>query len=421
MAKVPSSNRSVITILILILSGEVIFFLPFVIARIFRPTLLEVFQISNFELGTFFSVYGGVAMLSYFFGGPLADRFPTRNLISSALILTGLGGLYMTTLPSVGGMRVLYGFYGFTTIFLFWAALIKATREWGGPSFQGRAFGLLEGGRGLIAALIASASLLLFSNQLKPGALGEVAQQKLAFQWVLGTTALIVIATGILACFMLPSKSNTTVSAQVNPSVVLKWLRKPVIWLQAFIILCAYVGYKITDDISLYANQVLGFDEVWSAGTGTVALWMRPVFALLAGVLADRFKTTRVILLCFILMMLTGLLLLLGWAESVVWLALLLLLFSVVGIYGLRGIYFALMEESGIDVKATGMAVGLVSVVGFLPDVFMSPWMGYLLDTYPGAMGHRKVFLVLTGFALVGGLASWVLNTMNVKNSKASR
>ena len=47
------------------------------------------------------------------------------------------------------------GFFGVTTILFFWAALIRATRDWGGNNAQGRAFGLLDGGRGLLAALLA--------------------------------------------------------------------------------------------------------------------------------------------------------------------------------------------------------------------------------------------------------------------------
>ena len=34
----------------------------------------------------------------------------------------------------------LWGFFGVSTILLFWAALIRATRDWGGPDAQGRAF-----------------------------------------------------------------------------------------------------------------------------------------------------------------------------------------------------------------------------------------------------------------------------------------
>ncbi len=72
----------------LVVAGEAIFGLPFLVARIFRPTLLDVFGITNLQLGTAFSVYGVVAMLLYFPGGTLADRFSARMMMSDALVDT---------------------------------------------------------------------------------------------------------------------------------------------------------------------------------------------------------------------------------------------------------------------------------------------------------------------------------------------
>ena len=61
----------------------------------------------------------------------------------------------MATIPGAMQMAMLYGFWGVTTIFLFWGALIRATRDWGGQAAQGTAFGILESGRGLTAAVVA--------------------------------------------------------------------------------------------------------------------------------------------------------------------------------------------------------------------------------------------------------------------------
>ena len=69
----------------LILAGEAIYALPFHVTRFFRPTALQVFDLTNTELGTAQAVYGVVAMLSYFSGGPLADRFPARKLLAWSL------------------------------------------------------------------------------------------------------------------------------------------------------------------------------------------------------------------------------------------------------------------------------------------------------------------------------------------------
>ena len=71
--------------LALIIAGEVVFGLPFHTARFFRPTLLEVFGFTNTQLGDLFAVYGITAMISYFPGGALADRYPARTLLTLSL------------------------------------------------------------------------------------------------------------------------------------------------------------------------------------------------------------------------------------------------------------------------------------------------------------------------------------------------
>ena len=125
-------------IFLLIFAGEAVFILPFVLARIFRPTFLDLFQVNNLELGLCFSVYGTVAIVAYLYGGLIADRVSPGKLMGIALIATALGGLLLATYPSLKVLRILYGYWGFTTIFLFWAAMIKATRMWGGADRQGK-------------------------------------------------------------------------------------------------------------------------------------------------------------------------------------------------------------------------------------------------------------------------------------------
>ena len=92
--------------------------------------------------------------------------------------------------------------------------------------------------------------------------------------------------------------------------------------------------------------------------------------------------------------------------EGIVPMLILNLVLTAAGIYGVRALYFAVMNEAGFPVALTGTAVGIVSFAGFAPEIFISPWMGHLLDRSPGATGHANVFLLLAVFALLGLLAS---------------
>ena len=393
----------------LILSGEAIFFLPFILPRVFRPTILDVFGISNLELGSMFSAYGVIAMVSYFFGGPLADRFPARNLMAGALMMTAAGGLVLVSIPSILVMTVIYAFWGFTTILLFWAALIRATREWGTADIQGKAFGFLDAGRGLSAALISTVGVTMMSYMLP----AEVQSASMVERTNSLKTVILLFSgfTFLISFFVLYALPSGTVkgshSFTSDLEGVKRILKMPVIWFHAIILLCAYVGYKITDDFSLYAQDVLRFDEVKSAGVGSLALWLRPMAAIAAGVLADRFLSSRMIVYSFILLVLGSLPAGLGlFGENPLLPHFLMLLCIGVAVYALRVLYYAVLEEAGIPLALTGTAVGVISVVGYTPDIFVGPLMGWLLDSSPGPVGHHHLFLVMCGFALVGLIAS---------------
>ena len=138
-------NKYYTYLIVLILAAESIYILPYVLARVFRPTFLDVFDLTNLELGTLFSTYGIVAFLSYLYGGILADKYSPRKLLSVSLILTSFGGVIMMTYPSYTVMQLLFAYWGFTTVFLFWAPMIKATRMIGGQKKQGKTFSFLDG------------------------------------------------------------------------------------------------------------------------------------------------------------------------------------------------------------------------------------------------------------------------------------
>jgi len=411
----PAEGRRALTLLTLIAAGEAAFFLPFLVARLFRPTVLEVFELSNLQLGTAYGVYGVVAMAAYFFGGPLADRYPARSMLAIALISTAAGGLLLATVPTLSTLVLLYAYWGITTIALFWAPLIRATREWGGETAQGAAFGLLDGGRGLLAAVIGSAMVMVFAALLPtdPEA-ATLVQKTTALRQVILLLLAFTAGTAVMLWYVLPQSKQTQpvkhgpgTKARFNLGGIAHVMAMPAVWLQAAIILCAYVGFRSTDDFSLYASEVLGLNDVDAARFGTISLWVRPVAAVTAGYLADRFGAGRLTLASFILIAAGSATLASGTiSEGLYLLFTLTIVCTSLGIFALRGLYFAIMKEGRIPLAFTGSAVGFVSLIGYTPDVFMGPLMGYLLDQSPGATGHQQVFWVVTGFALLGLIAS---------------
>jgi len=404
------------------LAGEAVFILPFVLQRIFRTTFLESFGITNVQLGSCFSVYGTVAFFSYFFGGPLADKIKPHMLMSVALLLTALGGFYLATYPSLTNLHLLYGFWGFTTIFLFWAAMIKATRIWGGQNKQGIAFGFLDGGRGLVAAIFGSVGVLVFSSFItKEIELTSVLERKVAFKQVIIYTSFSVCVVALLVFFFLrkladsEEKQNSIETSFDKPKLITLENFKTVmkfkaVWLLMVIILCAYFGYKMTDLFSQYAEDVMSYNKIEAAKVGTSLLYLRPIIGVVIGLLADRTRASLWIVIGFFLMLITGGIFASGIINDNFTLLFILSIGTMaLGVYSARVLYFATLEESKIPLALTGTAVGFISIVGYTPDIFAGPLMGYFLDKNPGAVGLQHSFGIMMLFSLVGFVAAFWL------------
>ena len=389
-------------------AGEGVFILPFLLARIFRPTFLAVFELNNFQLGTLYTTYGIVALMSYLLGGTLADKYPPRILMAGALLMTALGGVYLATFPSFGALQILYGFWGFSTTFFFWAAMIKATRNWGGENEQGKAFGFLEGGRGIVAATVGAIGIAIFAS-LIPEDIVQTSflQKRAAFRWVILCTSIFVSLVALLVFLLLHEVKNQEKNQVVADKNALKNIRTvmgfPSVRLLILMVLCAYCGYKVTDILSLYAAEIMLFDEVNAARVGSYQMYLRPLVCITMGYLADRSSNSKWLSRGFLTLMLGALLFVSGYVQAPYSLLFILtVVITGIGTYGLRTLYFAAIKEGHVPYAYMGTAVGIVSVIGYTPDIFMGPLMGYLLDEFPGIEGHRYVFLLLASFALVG-------------------
>ena len=385
--------------------------LPYVLARIFRPTFLDVFNLTNLELGSLFSIYGIVALLSYVYGGVVSDKYQPKNLITISLFLTSFGGLVMATYPSYLIMQILYGYWGFTTIFLFWGSMIKATRVWGGTEYQGKAFGFLDGGRGLVAASFGTIGVVIFSlfltSDIKTATLEE---RKEAFRYVIIFSSAIIFITGLLVHYLMDSddsKQQNESTKKISTKDIKEVLKIKSVWLIMLIIISAYMGYKVTDIYSLYASDVMMFDQLESANIGSLQLYLRPLVCFAISFIALKSKYIDFIILGFIVMLIGSLLFASGLIKTNMNLIFYFSLIIVAtGTYAIRSLYFSIMQEGKIPLIYTGTAVGIISVIGYTPDIFATPGFGYLLDKYPGIYGHQLVFLILAIFSVLGLISS---------------
>lgn len=405
----PGKDRNWLYMLSLIVAGDSIYLLPYM-RKSFQTSMQEVFDVTFTQLGIMNAMFGALAITAYIAGGWLSDRVSTRRLLTVSLFATGLGGYYMATIPSFPMLVALHAFWGITSILTFWAALIKAARLWGGTDEQGRTFGILDGGRGLVGAIMLSLAAWVFSRFATTGE-GLIA--------VIIVYATASIVAGVLVLAFVPEDPARTAEERATvykPSAgqLRLVVRMPAIWLQALIILIAYWLYVGTFEFATFGERAFDQDKVFGAQLGAFREWLRPASAIAAGFVADRIRPSRAIGLSF-LVAAAGYAALAALPGESAWLWMLWIQIAAVAIavFALRGIYFALLEESRVPLAVTGTAVGLISTIGYTPDIFAYPLAGWFVDTFGAAPGYRHYFTILAVSAVVGLLATAVLAAHN--------
>jgi sugar phosphate permease len=187
-------------------------------------------------------------------------------------------------------------------------------------------------------------------------------------------------------------------------------LRLPVVWLMAIIIMAAYSGYWGVVYFTPYATETFALGSVLGGAVGTAKLWIAALAAVIAGFIADKVGPAKAVLGAFILMT-SGFLIFALLPGKPSLLPLLLINVAVISsaVYALRGIYFSLLEQGGIPIAVTGTATGVISLIGYTPDIFVPTLGGMILDANPGAGGYQNFFLFIAALSSIGLIAAFVV------------
>ncbi len=380
--------------------------------QVYQDTMLSTLAIDNVQLGYLYSILGTSFLICYLPSGWLADRLSPRFLISFSLFGTGLLAMWYATLPSFHILLVIFAGFGITTGLTFWAPLVKRVKTIAGKQDQGRFFGLLDGGRGLIEAPLATLALAIFMH-LKTQ---ENVSDPVAFQAVIHMYAYICIALGVLFALIrdpqreserhVPSAGKSNLLADLK---LLAGIRE--LWLVAAIVFCGYHFFWATYSFSAYLGEGgFGMSAAAAAMITTVKLWMRPVGGMGGGWLGDRYSNLRVltVALCLAALGMFCLVVLPKFVAGGVLAGLVIFIGTMT--YVIRGLYWAVLDGCPIPARVEGLAIGIISVLGYSPDVFVPLINGWLTQHYPGLIGYQIYFIYMMVIGLLGVFAATALN-----------
>lgn len=413
------NSKRILVLFLLMLAGGAIYELPY-LRYYYYDALQLALGLNNTEYGTLMSAYGITAMICYFPGGWIADKISCKKLMVFALFVTAALGFYSATFPSYVINLVIYILWGVTTSLIFWAAMLKATRMAGGSEIQGKLFGLLEGGRGLLPMLWGVAILWLF-NHLG----GEIAGIRGA---IIAYSCVVTAAAFLLILFFKETKvedvaPKTAKEEQHLFKDILYVLKIPDLWLLAVIIFCCYTLYCTQSYITPYFTEMFAASASLAAFIALMRTYFIAIFGgPIAGIWADKSGSSAGVLkvAIFVASLAALAYLIIPAQASFLWLATIAMVILAFSVFLCRGIYFAVVDELMIPLEYTGAAIGLASFIGFIPEAFVYTLIGHWMDTYPGITGYKIMFGYMLGIGLLGFIVSLIL-IFRIKRRKSAK
>ena len=387
-------------LIILAIAGSLIYGLPY-FRTYYYDAYLEAYNLTNTQMGSLGSMFGVFGMVSYLFGGVVADFISPKKLISISLILTGVAGFFHLVANSYATLLIIYLVWGFTALFAFWPALVKGIRSLAGPDEQGKAYGFMEAGRGVTNAVHLAIALAIITAVTAQRGSADGLKGGIVFYSV------VVIVLGVLVLLFFKDPETNDQSERFNFKQVLTVIKLPQVWILCLILCCTYVMNMSYSYFNPYATSALGVAMIGGTIVTIMADYIRPFASVGGGILADRLGRPRIMTIGFAIMA-AGTFAIALFPSMSVPVFVLLCAVVYVGMYCNYGIVFSLMEDGGIPMEVSGTAIGLISTIGYLPEVFCPFVAGVVLDTFSES-GYKYYFLAMGVIMLIGivGIMIW--------------
>lgn len=407
---------------ILMLGAGTIYKLGFLKDAFYVP-MQEFMGLSHTQIGTAMSIAGLISTFGFLASIYLTDRVSKKIMIPLSLISICICGICLSTFPSYPVFLLIYCLLAVCADMLYWPTMLKTVRLLGNEDEQGRMFGIMEAGRGLMDTIIAFGALGIFS------ALGSTATGlKMAILFY----SIVPGVIGIIMYFLLEpdnapaAQTEHSESKDVNANKrawegVVRALKNKNIWLVSFNVFFVYSVYCGLTYFIPFLEEAYALPVALVGVYGIINQYgLKMLGGPIGGFITDKVlhSATRYLRIAFVIV---GVILvvfsLLPHQTMGIFLGMFVTLTISACVYSMRAIFFAPMDEVHVPREITGSAMSMGSFIGYLPGAFMYAVYGGILDKFDGLTGYRIVYIIMAAFAAGGFLLStYILST--IKKSK---
>lgn len=405
----------------LMLGAGTIYKLGFMKDAFYVP-MQEFMGLSHTQIGVAMSIAGWISTFGFLAAILVVDRISKKIMIPASLLGICVCGLFLSTFPSYPVFLLIYCLLAIFADMLYWPTMLKTVRLLGNEDEQGRMFGILEAGRGLMDTIVAFCALAIFS------AMGSTAA---GLRAAILFYAIVPGVIAIIAFLLLEpdekpevsvSKVSSAAKQEKKDNTIKRALKNKNIWLVSFNVFFVYSVYCGLTYFIPFLEEAYALPAALVGVYGIINQYgLKMLGGPIGGFITDKVlhSATKYLRICFVIV--AGILVVfacLPHKELGIVMGMVITLTISAFVFSMRAIFFAPMDEVKVPRDITGSAMSIGSFVGYLPGAFMYAVYGGILDKFEGMAGYRIVFIVMACFAVIGFLLSaYILRV--IKNQKA--
>lgn len=369
--------------------------------------------LSHIQMGNIWTIYGMIAVVSYLFGGILADKYDSKKLITlSAVGMMAAGGIFWT-LPSYNVLILVYIMYAFFAIFTYYPTSVKVVTELGKVIGPGKVFGIywaLIHGSNILASTVGIRIVSLFSGN-----------DRTILRYVIMTYEIVLLIAVLLFLKFFKLTSGTEVKKEkVGVKERAEVLKNPKIRVISLIVFFNYLVISSLSYFTPFIRDILGVSQESVLVINTIKSdILGSMITLSVGFITDKIGSAVKLIGIASLIGAGAIGLFVG--SSVLempWLVcVILVVFISLVVNGAKNVTMVCVSEAKIPSEVSGRAIGIISFIGYLPDAFYYSIAGRVIEAH-GKQGYELLFSVSGLMALLCCLSCYILYQNNRKEEK---
>ena len=424
MSNKAPKNRTLILLILSLIAG--LMYLTPLLRFSFYDQMMEALNLTDLQIGTIGTAYAIICVVCYPISGILADKFSTKKLLIISTFAMAVITIWYCLLPGYTSLIVIHALYGIFSIATFWSPYLKAVRQLGSEEEQARLYGISEGLRGVGQTIVATICLFVIAG---------FATMAAGFRVLLIINAAVFILLMLSVMFIMPNDKNDeeeNVKQEMEEkvektdsviSIVIKSLTSSSTWICIFVIMCGYTLWGTANGyIGTYCTRVLGISANLSSTLSIVRSYVIVFLAgFTGGFIIDKFKTKgKGMMLAFLAATISVLAIIFTSKITAICIIITIVLAYIVNV--IKSTYWSILGDAGIPVESTGMATGIISLIGLTPDMFVpiviSRFIAYGESIGNPKLGFDFMLIWLVVWSVLGVVSGFILKRRKEKIMK---